>query len=253
MDKRIKYLIGIDTETANGIKTDKGMDLSQSLPYDIGWQVTDKRANVYLERSFIVSEIFYGMRDVMKSAYYAEKIPRYERDIAEGKRLVLSINSIKRIFAHDCKVWNVEAIFAYNTRFDLNALNNVIRYITKSEQRYFFPFNIELWDAMKMVNDTLAKQPSYKRFCMEHGYMTAHKTPRPRITAEIVTRYLTGEHDFDESHTGLEDVRIEAKILAHCFRQHKAMRKRLFEGQSKYEPFPDILVWKKQKLYMAWG
>lgn len=253
MDKRIKYLIGIDTETANGIKTEKGLDLTQSLPYDIGWQVTDKRANVYLERSFIVEEIFFGMRDMMKSAYYAEKLPRYEQEIAEGKRIVASIKTIKRIFAEDCAMWNVQAVFAYNTRFDLTALNNVIRYITKSEQRYFFPFNIELWDAMKMVNDTLAKQSSYKRYCVEHGYLTAHKTPRPRVTAEIVTRYLTGEHDFDESHTGLEDVRIEAKILAYCFTQHKAMRKKLFDNQRDFYPWPEILIWRQQKLNMAWG
>lgn len=253
MDRRIKYLIGIDTETANGLKADKGLDLTQSLPYDIGWQVTDKRANVYLERSFVIAEIFYGMRDVMKSAYYANKIPRYEKDIAEGRRIVASITTVKRIFAQDCATWNVQAIFAYNTRFDLTALNNVIRYITKSEQRYFFPYGIDLWDAMKMVNDTLAKQPSYKRFCIEHGYLTAHKTPRPRVTAEIVTRYLTGDYTFDESHTGLEDVRIEAQILAYCFRQHKTMRKNLFDRQKTVEPWPEILVWKKQKFNMAWG
>ena len=35
-------------------------------------------------------------------------------------------------------------------------------------------------------------------------------------------------YDFMESHTGLEDVMIEKEILAHCFRQHKAMRKKLY-------------------------
>ena len=58
--------------------------------------------------------------------------------------------------------------------------------------------------------------------------MTNHKTPRVRLTAEILYRYISGQHDFDESHTGLEDVLIETVIMAHCFRQHKKMEKRLF-------------------------
>ena len=42
MDKRINYLIGLDTETCNGIVTGDKLDLSQSLVYDLGWVITDK-------------------------------------------------------------------------------------------------------------------------------------------------------------------------------------------------------------------
>ena len=37
-----------------------------------------------------------------------------------------------------------------------------------------------------------------------------------RFTAEIIHRYLTGNLDFVEEHTGLEDVLIEKDILAYC-------------------------------------
>ena len=40
---------------------------------------------------------------------------------------------------------------------------------------------------------------------------------------------ISGNNDFIENHTGLEDVMIEKEILAYCFRQHKDMRKGLFE------------------------
>ena len=44
MDKRKKYLIGIDTETTNGLVDEKGkLDLSNSLVYDIGYQIIDKK------------------------------------------------------------------------------------------------------------------------------------------------------------------------------------------------------------------
>ena len=59
--------------------------------------------------------------------------------------------------------------------------------------------------------------------------MTSHKTPRPQKKAETVYRYITRDTDFVESHTGLEDVKIETLIMAYCYRQHKKMRKGLWE------------------------
>ena len=43
--------------------------------------------------------------------------------------------------------------------------------------------------------------------------MTAHKTPRPRKTAESVFAYITQNGDYKEEHTALEDSKIEARIL----------------------------------------
>ena len=81
---------------------------------------------------------------------------------------------------------------------------------------------------MKMAVEVVATMPTYKRFCEENGYMTKHKTPRPQVKAEIIFRYITGNYDFEESHTGLEDVLIEKEILAYCFRKHKKMNKKLW-------------------------
>ena len=54
------------------------------------------------------------------------------------------------------------------------------------------------------------------------------KSGRPQATAEILYRYISGDDDFIESHTGLEDVMIEKEIFVHCMRQHKPMRKKCF-------------------------
>jgi hypothetical protein len=48
------------------------------------------------------------------------------------------------------------------------------------------------------------------------------------MTAEVLYRFITKDNDFVESHTGLEDVMIEKEILAYCYRQHKKMKKELF-------------------------
>lgn len=229
MDKRINYLIGLDTETCNGIMMDdEKLDLTQSLVYDIGWAVTDKKGRIYKTRSFVIAEIFLGMKDVMKSAYYAEKIPKYWEDIEEGKRTLTTFWNVHKALKDDIKEYGVKNIFAHNAGFDVRALNNTIRYITKSKFRWFFPRKIEIWDTLKMARQTIGKQKMYKEFCLRNNYMTKHKKPQVRLTAEILYRYITGDNNFVESHTGLEDVLIETKIMAHCFRQHKKMEKRLY-------------------------
>lgn len=229
MDKRKHYLIGLDTETCNGIMVDDKLDLSQSLVYDIGWAVTDRKGNIYETKSFVIYEIFVGMKDVMRSAYYAEKIPRYWEDIKSGRRRLVSFYTMRNELLNDMAKYNCNTVFAHNAGFDFRALNNTERYITKSKYRFFFPYGTIIWDTLKMSNDTIVKQKSYTKFCDNNDYKTKHKPPRNRATAEILYRYITGNNDFEESHTGLEDVLIETEILAHCFRQHKKMRKLLYD------------------------
>ena len=229
MDKRIHYIIVADTETCNGIVVDEKLDLSDSLVYDLGFAVVDKRGKVYESHSFVIKEIFYGMKEVMRSAYYADKIPQYEKEIKEGTRKLVSFFEARKILLDTMAKYNTNTIAAHNARFDYNALNVTQRYLTKSRYRYFFPYNTEIWDTLKMARQTIGKQKSYRLFCEINNYMTKHKVPQVRLTAEILHRYLTGNKNFKESHTGLEDVLIEKDILAHCFRQHKAMKKALFE------------------------
>lgn len=226
---RKKFIIGLDTETCNGIMVNEKLDLTCSLVYDLGWAVTDKKGNVYKTQSFVISEIFIGMKDVMKSAYYAEKIPQYWEDIKSGKRKLVPFCVARKAFLDDMKEFKTNTVFAHNAGFDLRALNNTYRYITKSKYRYFFKFGTQIWDTLKMARDTICKQKSYISWCENNNYMTKHKKPQARATAEILHRYLTGNDNFVESHTGLEDVLIEKDILAHCFRQHKKMRKNLYE------------------------
>ena len=218
IDRRKSYFVVFDTETANG--------LDDPIVYDLGFAVVDKKGTVYETNSLIIREVFYGMKDLMKSAYYANKIPKYEEEISNGQRKVVSLYEAKKIFQDVCKKYNVKACIAHNARFDYRSTSKTQRYLTKSKYRFFLPYGIELWDTMKMANDTICKQVHYKEFCYNNGYLT--KNGRVRKTAEILYRYISGEHDFNEEHTGLADVLIEKEIFAHCIKQHKPMRKLAF-------------------------
>lgn len=231
IDRRKKYVIGIDTETCNGHTDDNGkLCLTDSLVYDIGWAVTDKKGKIYRTRSFVIYETFVGMKDVMKSAYYANKIPQYEKDLKNGKRKLVTLETARRFLVNDMQEFHTNIVFAHNAYFDLNALNKTERYITKSKYRYFFPYDTIVWDTLKMSRDIFKNKKMYNTWCEENGYMTKHKKPQVRLTAEIIYRYISGEHNFDENHTGLEDAKIETQIFAYCMRQHKKMRKALFSA-----------------------
>ena len=214
IDKRKNYYLTIDTETANG--------LDCPFMYDLGGCIHDKKGNIYETFSFIIYEVYRGMRDIMQTAYYAWKIPNYEEDLKQGKRKIVRIDTARRHIADLAKKYNIKAIIAHNAAFDYKSTNNTQRFLTKSKYRYFLPYGIPVWDTLKMAQDTICKQKTYIRFCQENNYMYKN---RPRATAEILYRYITGNNEFIESHTGLEDVLIEKEIFVKCERQHKKMRR----------------------------
>ena len=218
IDRRRTYYLTIDTETANGF--------DDPIVYDIGGCIHDKYGNVYETFSFVVYETFYGMQDLMQTAYYAKKIPMYKEQIARGERIVKRYSSIKWYIRDLCKKYNVKAIIAHNMAFDYRATTRTERYLTKSKYRFFLPYGVPIWDTMKMARDTICKQWTYKEWCYNHGYLT--KNGRVRATAEILYRYISGDNNFQEEHTGLADVLIEKEIFAKCMAQHKPMRKECF-------------------------
>ena len=218
MDKRKNYYLVLDTETAN--------TMDDPLCYDVGGVVIDKTGKVYESFSFVIYEIFYLCGDLMNSAYYANKIPMYHAQIADGSRKVVRMETARRRIADICREYNVKAIIAHNAPFDYRSTATTMRYITSSAKRYFLPYGVELWDSLKMATDTICKQKSYCKYCAENGFVKANG--KPRATAEILYKYISGDVDYNEEHTGLADCMIEKEIFVQCMRQHKKMRKKAF-------------------------
>lgn len=228
IDKRINYKIVLDCETAPCDKELDEVTPINMLTYDLGWVVTDKRGNVYKKRSFVITDIFLDEKELMKSAYYAHKIPQYWEDIKSGERALKSFYNVRKILLEDIKTYGITEVYAHNMRFDYGSLNNTERWLTKSKYRYFFPREVEICDTLKLARQLIATMPTYQRFCAENGYMTKHKNPKPRLTAEIIYRFISGNREFEEEHKGLEDCMIEKEILAYCYRKHKPMNARLW-------------------------
>lgn len=210
-----KFLF-MDGETAETPKVDGQLDVKNGQNYDLGLMVIDENGKVYEEVSLINKDVFFGMPESMKSAYFADKIPQYLEDMRMGKHKIVNTWQMYRIFHELCNKYKVDAVVAHNAFFDINTLNATMRYQTKSKIRWFLPWGIEIIDTMKLARNTFGKDPKYIGWCKENGYMTNHKTPRPRLTAEVLYKYIAGDNEFEESHTGLEDVRIEKDIFLKC-------------------------------------
>lgn len=222
IDRRRSYIMVVDVETAGG--------LDNPLVYDIGYAITDKQGNIYETRSFIIKEIFYN-KPLMTSAYYSEKIPKYLKDISEGTRTVVSFLEMRNDFIALAEKYNIKTLSAYNLMFDIRALTNTIRNITKEPKAKFLPRtlkNVKMMCIWCLACEVLYTQKTFTKVAIRNGWVS--KAGNLRTTAEVGYRYLTGNIDFKEEHTGLEDVLIEIKIMAYALRQNKKRIGGVFEN-----------------------
>ena len=210
-----KYLF-MDSETAETNMIDGQLDVTNGQVYDLGLMVIDENGNIYDQISMVNEDVFFRMPQSMQEAYFADKIPQYLEDMRMGKRKIVNSWQMYKTFAEMCKKYDVTAVVAHNAFFDVKVLNSTMRYQTKSRVRWFLPWGVEIIDTLKLAREVFGTDPSYIEWCKENGYMTKHETPRPRLTAEILYRYITGDNNYIESHTGLEDVTIEKEIFLKC-------------------------------------
>lgn len=214
MNRKKKFLV-IDVETAN--------DTLYPLVYDIGYAVVDKEGNVYEQKSLIIRDIFCFEKELMKTAYYSKKIPKYLERISTHQSQVVDLLLARWIIKDTIEKYNIKTICAYNAFFDINALNTTLRYVTKSKYRWFFPYGMEINCIWNMACQLLYTQKRFAEFAIQHDYFSP--SGNLRTSAEIGFRYLTNETQFTEEHQGLQDVLIECQIMAKCYAQHKKVNK----------------------------
>lgn len=203
-----KFVVVIDTETANSVE--------QPLPYDFGWAVVNTETGEVVKKfSFVCAEIFLD-KEMMASAYFAEKIPQYWEDIKARKRIMRKLLNIRKELWNCLKTYGIKQVCAYNMGFDKRASVNDIRFITGSFLRWFFPFGTEFICIWHMACTSFLNTSDFVQFAKENGFVS--EAGNIQTSAEVAYRFLTGQIDFIESHTGLEDVEIETAILMNCLK-----------------------------------
>lgn len=211
----------VDTETAP-IAYSAKVRADLMRVYDFGYIIANDKGETLVKRSFVIADTFYN-NQLMKSAYYAHKLPQYYAGLGKDWEVV-SLAEAKRVFAKDCKLHNVRKAWAFNGRFDMDTLDATINDYSNGFVRWFLPFGVKWYDIMAFAKTAICNTDKYRNWCKANGYIT--DKGNARHTAEIVYRYIS-KSDFVEAHTALADCEIELEILRKCFKSHKKQPKTL--------------------------
>lgn len=201
-------ILMVDVETAGS--------LQKPLIYDMGLAVYHK-GELLEKRSLIIKEVF-GDGRLMKSAYYANKVANYLVEIANGEHEVVSlidaINIMKQlVIGYECTV-----VAAYNLEFDLRAIRETTLKFLGMAIEFHKMEKLCIWG---LACETILKQKTYRKVAERESWKS--DKGNLKTSAEMAFRYISGDYNFVESHTGLKDIEIESAILSRSFRQNKRM------------------------------
>lgn len=218
IDKRKKYLMVLDVETANS-NVEKGAK-NDGLVYDLGLTVIDKKGQIYEKKSFAIKEIFDWF-ELMSTAYYKNKLPKYYEKLKNKTMEKVSIWTARKIVKNLIEKYNITEVYAFNALFDYTTLNNTVRYLSGSGCRWFFPYGTKICDIWHIACQVLGTQKTFQ-------WENVRNAKGNLITnAERMFGYIDQNEDFEEEHTGLADTLIEGQILVRCFNNHKSIDKKI--------------------------
>lgn len=270
-DRRRKYYLILDCETAtlpHAIdyigEQRKRISIAKPLIYDLGWQVVDRAGQVYAKKNYLISEIF-SVPSVFDTAYYKDKRPIYLEKLDKGEILLTDWRTAVRELIEDMDA--VEGVGAYNAMFDFKkAIPFTELYINELYSPDFHkwldfqnsccdgiaqgglkpPANSEfdpeifrfrgksypLFDLWGLSCEHILNTNDYKNACLENGWATA-SGKYFSTTAENAFRFFTGQNEFDEAHTALNDAEIESLLFAEIAKRTKNK----WENGITYFPF----------------
>ena len=200
-------------------------------PYNIGWLVGDKSGLTHRERSFAVMPavwdniVYKTEKQNVKGLQVAHEMTH--RNIEEilcddiGKyEKVYNSDSIFSALVEDITEFDIKRIWAYNCNFDRSAIDRLLN----ESQRTIINHTITWCDIIPAILHTRLLNRDYIEFCKSNNFLTDKGNIRTK--AETVYKYLTNNLNFEERHTGLEDVKIEYEILLSAMKSTKNVKRK---------------------------
>lgn len=189
-----------DTETTS---------LEKPFCYNIGYVIAEEASSkVLVKREYVVEQVWHNTM-LFSTAYYAEKRPLYVSAMRRHTVEMTKFGYICQQMIRDFKAYNVERAFAYNSAFDEKVFAFNCDWFKCNN-----PFdNVPISDIRGFAHHFLITD-NFKAFCEENGEFT--DSGNYSTTAETMFRYLTGDTEFNEAHTALDDSLIEMEILTIC-------------------------------------
>lgn len=210
--QKVKYLMFIDTETIGSLFVQESV-----LPFEIGMKVYDlENMKVVKEKSYLVRK-FFNNKYIMLSTFSATKYPNYFEKLENDKRYkTMSVNDISKDIEKTIQRYGIKIMVAHNGNFDKTAMARLFEDFETNN-----PFKkLDLLDTMEL-SKVITFSKDYANYCIANkDILNSVKdscfitnSGRVRTTAQAIYSYLTQNPNFEESHTGLEDIDIEIEIF----------------------------------------
>lgn len=212
----MKNILVLDTETTLGF--------GSPLIYDFGYKIIDREGTTIKQVSVLIDEVF-STKELMNSAYYAEKVPMYQKMYDKGEIGKTTFVKAFRQFVKDVKHYKVGVIGAYNVAFDMKALNNTIRMLDSESfekqtlEKLVSQKNKKVLCIWNLACETLLDTDDYREYADKHNFKS--DKGNYKTSAEVAFAYLKNMPDFVEKHTALADVEIEIEILLTILNHYK--------------------------------
>jgi hypothetical protein len=204
---------------------------STCKPYDIGFKVTDKTGKTYEQHSIAVMPAIWENIQFKFEHLDNEGLKTANEMAHRNIKEILSDNKKKYIKCFDIdklyfafigiiQKYKIKRIWAFNCSFDSSALHRLF-----GDDRFSVLCSmVEFCDIIPAILYTKLLNKDYINFCKENGFITLKGNIQTK--AEVVYKYLTGNLNFEEKHTGLEDVQIETEILLTAMKETKHVKRK---------------------------
>mgnify|MGYP000570869001 CR=1 FL=1 len=198
-----KILI-IDTET---------IGLEKCYAYDIGYIIASLNEEGFYtaieKKQFIIDQV-YNNKMLFETSYYANKRPKYVALLKGRKARLKKMGHALMILRNDIQKHEVDIWGAYNSPFDDKVMrfnSNVFNLVNPVE-------HLPRFDIMNVANEFIHQTQEFQDFCKENKFV--NESGLLQTNAEITFRFISGQKEFIEEHTGLQDCEIELDILNYC-------------------------------------
>ena len=199
--------------------------MSGKRPYDIGFIVADKKGAIYEEYSLAclpciwenLSTTFITSQERAKEMTHKniEEILRSPKKY-EWFTIEKVLGTLENVITRH----KISEIWAYNCSFDKSGITKLLEGNENICPNLCKVTWLDIWSAIVLTRCCTKK---YVKYCRKNDFVT--DKGNIKTSAEAVFGFISKNPDFDEKHTGLQDVLIEAEILNQCFRKHKKMNK----------------------------
>ncbi len=202
MAKKKVYCV-FDTET---------IGIDKKWIYDLGMVISTNRGKDILHRKrWIIKEVM-EVPNIEKMAYYGSKMRTFYKGLPK-----IPFSQAKEEFNNILQKFKVDTIVAYNLQFDMAAIKETLELTNNGKK--FLKQKMEYFDLWNAACDSIFQKRDFKKKAIENGWMS--DAGNYRTNAQVCYQYITGDYQFVETHTALEDANIETRILQEVLKQKK--------------------------------